>query len=216
MTLPPDRPRPLDPGARPAIQIVVDACVFPRSAWVGPIVSAARAGHIQPYWSPKIIAEASRVLTRIWLARFTAEGLGTSQSVRRLSVEAHAWFERMSEVFHVVDDRPPHEPAWEMRDVYDRHLWTAAKRAGARTVITQNLKDGPPPNDAGVRVWENTVYLHPRVFVDWLDWLGDLVETKGEAVRRGAEPPTAGIPLSPEVEAFLRSVVGRWGAGDPE
>jgi hypothetical protein len=45
--------------------VLLDANIFARRQWMGPIVESARAGRIVLIWSPAIIAEASRVL--LWL-----------------------------------------------------------------------------------------------------------------------------------------------------
>ena len=60
----------------------------------------------------------------------------------------------MAEVFHVVEDRPPPEPMWTAvpADPYDAPVWSAAARADADCVVTENLTDGPPPDERGLRV----------------------------------------------------------------
>jgi predicted nucleic acid-binding protein len=111
---------------------------------MAPLVKSARAGHIELLWSPAIIAEASRVLLWIWLQK--RNGVMTEALKRESFDIARRWFEVMSSVFKVVEDRPPYAPQWtdSPRDENDRPLWTAAVNAGAQVVVTENLRDGHP------------------------------------------------------------------------
>lgn len=81
--------------------------------------------------------------------------------------------------FHVVEDKPPYVPAWvePLPDPYDAPIWTAARRADADVIVTQNLKDGPPPDERGLRVFDGVLYLDPIHLPDFLAWWGDYWET---------------------------------------
>jgi hypothetical protein len=187
--------------------------VFARSRWAEAIVLSAQAGHIVPLWSPCIIAEASRLLTRLWIER---NGIPRTNAAKRaLSETLHRWFRYMSPAFYVIEDRPPHEPLWTVAppDENDVPIWTAAVRGQAHLVITANLKDGPPLDSSGQRQFQSITYMHPADFLVALDIWGDLMET-GQfpilrlleealqaAAAQASQPPS---PLSTELEAFLR------------
>src|SRR5690349_10583415 len=92
--------------------------MFTRGNWVSWLIMESAADRLQPYWSPKVIEEASRVRLWIWLKRelrADSSSLGSSgwkRLWRRYSEETHAWFARLSPHIRVIEDRPPHEPAW--------------------------------------------------------------------------------------------------------
>lgn len=150
-------------------RLVVDANVFAHRAWIAPLMAEADAGRLELYWSPRIIAEASRVLAWIWLRKRGGDMSSTAR--RELSDVAHRWFDTMTGVFRVVEDAPPAEPIWTAlpRDPHDRAVWSAAVRVDADALITENLKDEPPPDEHGVRRWADILYVHPREVVDLFD-----------------------------------------------
>ena len=87
--------------------------------------------------------------------------------------------ERVSPYFDMVEDKPPFAPAWTtpMRDEQDAPIWTAAVRARANVIVTENLIDGPPLDDRGLRAYNGILYLSGEAFVSELDWWGDYYET---------------------------------------
>jgi hypothetical protein len=173
---------------------VVDSCVFPRRVWLDPIVRGARSGAIVPIWSPLIISELNRLLTWTWLQRH--QGELTTATWQACSADAKRWFTIMTAVFRVVDDCPPQEDAWDSpRDPWDVPIWSAAKRSGARIIVTANLRDGPPPDERGRQIFEGVVWCHPEVFARLIDLWADAVAT-GE--REDAEDAA---PIVPRTEA---------------
>ena len=181
--------------------------------WVEAIALSAQAEHLVPIWSPGIIAEASRLLTRLWIGR---HGIRRSAGAKReLSDYAHRWFRYVSAAFYVVEDRPPQESLWTASppDEDDAPIWTPAVRGQAGFVVTANLEDGPPPDAFGLRQYAGIIYMHPDDFVVWLDIWGDVIETGQppvlllleSALKLAAEragPPVP--PLSRQLEAFIR------------
>jgi hypothetical protein len=186
---------------------VIDACVFPYvRRWLDPIVLNARDEHVILMWSPSIIAEANRILIWLWIKRHQQELTDTNWHL--ISRDAHRMFSRLTQVFRVVDDRPPPEESWSEQppDEWDIPLWTAAVRGRADFIVTENLRDGPSPDSSGVRHFRGVVYLHPDQFIEILSWLTDL-RTTPRALRliesEGGEPEyTSEISPSPEVEAI--------------
>lgn len=65
-------------------------------------------------------------------------------------------------------------------DPWDQPIWTAAVRvreahgADLALVITENLRDGPPPRENGLRLHDGILFIHPdqttlvsSVFLNW-------------------------------------------------
>jgi PIN domain len=174
---PPRRPtRPRVRGRVPPLRVVVDSNVFARSAWIAPIVESARAGVVQPLWSPCIIAEASRLLAWFYFKRNPTD-ISSRGWREAFSDKAKAWFAWVSEVFKVVEDRPPYELQWTgcPTDPWDQPVWTAAVRGQAFAVITENLSDGPPQDSRGIQQYRDIRYIHPRVFLAVMELWADLM-----------------------------------------
>ena len=166
------------PPGPPQIRVVVDSNVFARTKWIGPIVDSARAGYTPLHWCPCIIAETSRLLARLWISR--NEGDVSPPGWRRHADKAKAWFAVMTMLFHVVDDRPPYDPQWAdpPPDEWDAPIWSAAVRANAHIIVTENLQDGPPPDEQGIRRFQGIWFMHPDFFVKLLEVWADLVTTR--------------------------------------
>lgn len=167
------------------------------------LVAAASNRHLELFWSPYVIAEASRVYTWLWLGR---HGPDTSNAARRAHSEAACrWFGIMTVVFRVVEDAPPQVSFWtdSPRDPHDRPIWTAAVRARAHVVVTDNLRDGPPSDDRGLRQWNRILYVAPDHVVAALDWWADEV-----ASGRGVDDPSLpGVPpLLSAIEQLVRGM----------
>ena len=164
-----------DPEPYPSLlpeapRVVLDTNIFARREWMEPIVESAKAGRVVLLWSPSIIAEAGRVLQWICLSQYRGP---LTEAVKRATFNlARRWFNLMTTIFHVVEDRPPHERLWTdtLRDEHDRQIWIVAVRSRAHIVVTDNLRDGPPLDDDGLRIWENTVFVHPDTFIRLLAW----------------------------------------------
>ena len=183
---------PIQPPVRSRVQpllAVVDTNVFPRRAWMDPIIKAVTGGTLVAIWSPLIISEVNRLLTWLWIRRHGGDLSESSR--RRCSVDFKKWYESLAVHFRVIEDRPPLEAMWtnEPRDPSDAPIWTAAVRlhrlypASCVLVITDNLKDGPPPDSRGLQLHENVLYIHPeqatRAMTAWtaLMTTGELPET---------------------------------------
>jgi len=213
---------PLEPLLRRQIDpitAVIDANVFGRSTWIRPIVRAAQDGLLIAVWSPLIICEVNRLLTWLWIKR---NGSDTSESSRRrCSADFKKWHSNVAVHFHVVEDRPPLAEMWTDAppDPWDAPIWTAAVRAreafGARRllVVTDNLKDGPPLNEAGLRDFAGITFMHPsdltRGIARWvnLNLTGEqppVDESQAESAQEGDFP--SGGDLGFIVEEFLRSL----------
>lgn len=143
-----------------------------------PILEAARAGFVTPLWSPCIIEETSRLLA--WLELRRAGSDFSDANWDRLSQRAKAWFSLMSSLFEVVDDRPPYADQWSdpPRDPGDVPIWTAAIRGNAHVIVTENLKDGPPADEGGIRRYRGVWFMDPEMFGMLVGFLADLVTSR--------------------------------------
>jgi hypothetical protein len=160
------------------------------------ILGAAIDGYLTPVWSPCILAEANRVLTWMWLRKQLKARRATDKMIAitgmlesECSAKAKAWFGVTTNVFRVVDDRPPHEKLWsdEPRDPGDVPIWNAAVRSHAHFVVTSNLIDGPPIDETGRRTYNGVTFVSPDEFAVILGWWASICTT--------GEQPTADEPL---------------------
>jgi hypothetical protein len=160
--------RPLLDRRQPPLVAVVDANIFLKADWMKTILDAVQDGVLIAVWSPLIISEVNRLLTWHWLRKNGAD-VG-EPARRRCSADFKKWYAKVAVHFHVVEDRPPLERMWTdaPRDPWDQPIWTAAVRTRMHLhtarimVITENLKDGPPPNQDGMQLHDDVLYIHPK------------------------------------------------------
>jgi hypothetical protein len=189
--MPPPDPDALSQSRAAPLVAIVDSCVFPRRAWLDPILRGARAGYVRPIWSPLIISEVNRLLTWMWLQRRGTE-LSTA-AWQACSADAKRWFTIMTAVFQVIDDCPPPEETWDSpRDTWDVPIWSAAKRSGAHVIVTANLRDGPPTDRQGRQVFEGVIWCHPVMFAKVIDLWADIVATGGNEGAGDTDPTMPG------------------------
>src|SRR5690606_21063622 len=103
--------------------------------------------------------------------------------------------------------------------------WTAATRARADFIVTENLEDGPSVDIAGIRRFRNIIFIAPDQFLSVVDAYADWVTSLGmstveeasasalptqefqhTSVELIAEPMTE---LSPSVRDFLEQLLSR-------
>lgn len=155
------------------IRAVVDANVFPYTTrWLRPLEDLAHARMVRLFWSPWIAGECHRVLTWLWLRR-AGSPYFTAARWDECSAAAKAFASHVALSFRVVEDAPSLEQTWTagLVDQWDIPVWTAAVRAQAHVVITENVTDGPPPDPHGVRAHDDVCFLHPERFLAFMDWL---------------------------------------------
>ncbi len=176
------------------------------------LVESVRAGHAILFWSPAIITEATKVL--VWIRLSNHASPLTNAAKRDAFDFVSQWFRRMTDVFHVVEDRPPYAAQWTdtPRDEDDRPVWTAAVNARADVVVTLNLKDGPPLDADGIQSWGRIMYFDPDRLIAILKNVGDFYET-GQALDRQSSQDesstgtTDDIELASDIRAFLLGTV---------
>jgi hypothetical protein len=198
-----------------ALRAVIDSCFFPNTKrWLTPLIDYARAGYLELIWSPLIIAEANRLLTWLWLKRNGGDQSNASWS--RCSDAAKRMFSRLTQVFRVVDDCPPHEQLWTDRpaDDWDVPIWTAAVRAEAGFVVTANLEDGPPEGPDGLREHNGIVFMD---LDDFLGFVAFYVDRVASITTPSSLPELEGeAPSEAEVPEVYHDLLRELPKGFPE
>ena len=112
------------PAPFPAL---LDACVLYPFTLRDTLLRCAERDLYQPYWSDKILDEATRNLVK--------DGLMTEPKARRLMSAMNSAFPAA-----VVADFAELEVGMR-NDPKDRHVAAAALKAGARVIVSSNVKD---------------------------------------------------------------------------
>jgi len=205
-----------DPPPRP-LRVLVDTNVLVQNRWLERIILDAREGYIQPLWSPLIIAEANRYLTWRWLQK---QGGDLSPAAKkRCSAAAGRWFSVVTAAFQVVADRPPYPPLWTAapHDPWDIPLWAAALAGGARVIVTENMRDGPPPDADQVRRYNDVLFLHPASFLTLVDALADPRTARWDHLPAAGASTAGGElgvgPLDADVPDVFRRLVAELSEG---
>jgi len=149
-----------------------------------------RDAPFSPVWSEWIIGETWRVLTSQWLARAT--GVDAVQR-RSLARTANQMMRYLIPVMILVSLRgyAGPEPWPQLPDPDDAPLWETAVVAGARYVISHNVRHFPPLVQ-GRYVYQGVEYLTAVEFVE--DLLGE-----SAAVLFGGPVPAGGTVRSRRV-----------------
>lgn len=196
------------------LRAVVDACVFARKDRMRQLLLDARDRFVILIWSPEIAYEWGTVYIRLVQKRYSANP--TPAEKRSISEAGHRYVRELSASLQLVEAGPPDEEMWSNPppDEWDIHLWNAARRGQARFVVTENLRDGPPPNADGIRAFRDVVWIHPDQFVKVVAWWAEFVGSAAVAPNRtdnelGSDMPTyssigyEGPALNPALTQFL-------------
>lgn len=145
--------RPGDIALRPVIVALLDACVLYPSVLRETLLQIAAAGHFQPVWSDRIVAELIR--HQVAHGRLTPDAVSTLR--RRLAAVPGATVTVDDALLAVMTNHPK-----------DRHVLAAAVTAGAGCLVTANLKDFPPPATVphGLTVQHPAAFLRDRYVAD--------------------------------------------------
>lgn len=109
------------------IRVVLDANVLFPFSLRDTLLRAAAAGYFQVYWSGQILEEARRNLVK-------SAAITEAQADRLLDAMTAAFPEAMVTGHEPLVAAMPNDPK-------DRHVAAAAVTAGARLIVTNNLKD---------------------------------------------------------------------------
>lgn len=151
-----------------AIIAVIDTSTLVAPSHRRDLQIAADRGLFTAVWSPWIVEELARTLTR----QYYEAHPHTQASRRVLSAAAKRMMTLLTATFVAVDPKPPHPAAWpELTDAGDWPVWAAAKAAGARYVVSANTGDFPPPP----HTHEGITYIEPQAFLQLLG-VGDDAE----------------------------------------
>jgi predicted nucleic acid-binding protein len=160
---------------------LLDACVLVPNALNDTLLRLAERGFYRPLWSERILEETKRAIIRI------------HPNISEARIDAR--LEAMNSAFEdaLVTAWEPVCAGLDLPDPDDRHVWAAAIKGGAQTIVTSNLKDFPEPYLSTTAI----VATHPDDFLlDQLDlYPGLALEVLEEQVADLINPPTdlAGI-----------------------
>lgn len=202
------------------LRALIDTNVLVQNRWLAPIQDAAAAGYLVPIWSPSIISEANSYLTWRWIQRHGGDRSAAAKT--QCSAAAKRWFARVSAVFRVAEDCPPHPDLWTPTplDASDIPLWTAAVNGRCRMIVTENLKHGPPRDEDGLQTFRGIGMFRPEVLMAVVALHGDrFVGAELPSLEGGPPRPDPGglagwesdpmnqvQSLPPAVETFLAEV----------
>lgn len=150
---------------------VLDACVLIPMALCDMLLRAAQRDLYRIHWSELILAEVERNLTKL--------GIDPSRAGRRVDAMRAALPRANVADFEGLIDAMPNHPK-------DRHVLAAAVVAGARSVVTFNLKDFRTDGSAQGHIRAE----HPDAFLTNLfdlypDALAEIVAEQAAALGRG-------------------------------
>lgn len=149
-----------------SIRAVIDTSTLAHAGLRRELQEQAALGQFVAIWSPWIVGELHRVLTWRWLERHRdfghANWYGCSQASKVM-------MELLVRTFETVAPSPPYPDAWQgLTDPWDKPIWAAARASGAQYVISENTKDFPPPDGAGLRRWNGIEYVTGVAFLKLL------------------------------------------------
>ena len=165
---------------------LLDANLFVPTWIIDPLLSLAEAGLCEPAWSARVMDEARLAI----------------MEVRHVpDVRARGFLDAICRAFPMAmaEDWERFEPDVNLSDPNDGHVVAAARRAGAETIVTFNLKDFPADELSryGLHAQSPDVFLtsvfdaHPE---EAMDAMRRLVSSK-------RHPPRT---MSEEIRAFAR------------
>lgn len=161
------------------IRAVLDTSVLVPARLREDLQSLALDGAFMAIWSPWIIGELHRTLTWHWLARKAIRVTSTDgDPVTACDVSAANWLrcgrmaKQMMEIllatpnWVLVDPRPPYPTAWEtLADAWDYPIWAAAIAGQAAYVVSDNVRDYPPPGSDGRHMHDGVEYISGADFI---------------------------------------------------
>lgn len=148
---------------------LLDANLFVPTWIIDPLLSLAEAGLCEPAWSARVMDEARLAI----------------MEVRHVpDVRARGFLDAICRAFPMAmaEDWERFEPDVNLSDPNDGHVVAAARRAGAETIVTFNLKDFPADELSryGLHAQSPDVFLtsvfdaHPEEAMDAMRRLGQL------------------------------------------
>jgi predicted nucleic acid-binding protein len=142
---------------------VVDTSCLATSGHRRRLVDAARADAYEGIISPHIIGELYRVVT---LLRIRDAGGWSMELNRKLSTGSKAMMNILLDAFELWNTNLPDEDeAFESKDVDDRHLMTAAIRAKAAYIVSNNTIVFPAANINERHMLHGVEYIRAQDFL---------------------------------------------------
>lgn len=131
---------------------LLDANLFVPTWIIDPLLSLAEAGLCEPAWSARVMDEARLAI----------------MEVRHVpDVRARGFLDAICRAFPMAmaEDWERFEPDVNLSDPNDGHVVAAARRAGAETIVTFNLKDFPRRRTFQVRTARSIAGCFPYLRV---------------------------------------------------
>lgn len=126
------------------------------------LITAAYEELYRPVWSPWIIAELNRVMTWNWILN-----KGGLFQRNELSRRYKDMMSMLTAALTCVDPKPPWGRAWpQLTDNDDLPVWATAKYADAQFIVSENVRDFPPPDNTDKHVWDGIEYLSVASLLD--------------------------------------------------
>jgi predicted nucleic acid-binding protein len=110
---------------------LLDACVLVPNALCDTLVRLAERGFYRPLWSQHILDEVK------WAVMAIRPDISEERIERRLAALNSTFEDALVEGWEAVC------AGLDLPDPDDRHVWAAAIKGGAQTIVTFNLKDFP-------------------------------------------------------------------------
>lgn len=149
-----------------AIKALLDANVLIPDGKRKTLVTYARLGYFDGYWSPWIIEEMARHVTWRWARAY---GLG-NDSRKSLSRRAKLAMGHLESTFRVISPSMPYPPSWpSLRDPGDHPIWGAAVAGAVDYVVSDNTRDFPPPDTDGMARYAGITYITSDDFIKGIE-----------------------------------------------
>lgn len=175
--------------------VVLDACVLIPAYLRDTLLTTAEAGLYIPYWSQKILDEATKNIPRI-------ADVSVEQAKNLEKIMKAAFPEAMTEVPVELEGAMTNDPK-------DRHVLAAAVIARAGIIVTTNLKDF---DDKALTPW-NIKAQSPdnflcELFDEYPDVMVQVVQTQVQKYRRSPRTWLELLEkLSKQIPKFTRKVL---------
>ncbi len=141
--------------AKPVIA-VIDTDVLYNSERRAVLVEAIQSEAFVGVWSPNVIAELFRLITRTWIAQNGFD----RPSLERLSALSKRLLNLLLASLVLVDTGPRDDRNFpQLKDIDDLHLVAAGKLAQADFIVSNNARHFPPADSGGRHLYDRLEFI---------------------------------------------------------